>query len=58
MPFSVAFACSGLVLPTYRDQEWWLFVALALGGLSMLAEPDLARFAAFGRHPFQGSLMF
>lgn len=53
-----AFACSGLVLPTYRDQQWWLLVALALGLLSVLAEPNLACIAAFGRHPFQGSLIF
>lgn len=53
-----AFACSGLVLPTYRDQQWWLLVALASGLLFVLAEPNLACIAAFGRHPFQGSLIF
>jgi len=39
-----------------RDQEWGLHVSLALGGWSVLAEPELADIAAFGRHLLQGSL--
>lgn len=52
MPVPVAFACSGLVLPTYRDQEWQLLVALALRGFSVPAEPDLAGIAVFGKISF------
>ena len=40
------------------DREWGLHVALALGGLSVLAEPGLADIATFGRHPLQDSLAF
>lgn len=45
MPFFCCF-CLFRVSPAQiiMDQEWGLLLALALGGLSVLGEPDLATF--------------